>query len=461
MIEEVSNAEENRPPNMRAGHSLFLRSHGYLHALGFLSTLIYGYLCVQSRGVEPVPIFHFFACMGAVWGALVGAFFLYGKGLPKGALIGILIWAALFRIVGIAANPILAEDDYFRFMWDGYRFAVTGDPYQGVPADFLEDETLPASVASIVYDINYPELPTIYGPIMELVFLASYKLAPASLIALKCLFVLFEGLLLFLLSRLLSLRWFLVASWCPLLVFETSFQAHPDVVGVSLMVVAYWAARRQYPWISMLVLGLATCAKPFAVLLWPFIVQERRWFAQGVLLALVLGFVYLPFLLQNSDAGATSLGAMATEWEFNSIGYALLQYLFGDYARLASLTCFAGVYLWLLIRFWHQKKREEVKEPPLDFVYAALFFFSPVINPWYLMWLFPFVLLKPRSWSLVALGVVSLSYATGLNLGDRSLEEFEIPLLVQGLEFGLITAAVIYGVYEGSRKRKSEINHRR
>ena len=128
MIEEVSNAEENRPPNMRAGHSLFLRSHGYLHALGFLSTLIYGYLCVQSRGVESVPIFHFFACMGAVWGALVGAFFLYGKGLPKGALIGILIWAALFRIVGIAANPILAEDDYFRFMWDGYRFAVTGDP---------------------------------------------------------------------------------------------------------------------------------------------------------------------------------------------------------------------------------------------------------------------------------------------------------------------------------------------
>ena len=445
--------------NLRSGkpHASFI----LLHVLGLLSALAYGYLSFQSRGVDSVLVSHFFICMGVAWGALVAAFFLYRKTLPKNALVGFLIWAFVFRVIGIMASPILAEDDYFRFMWDGYRFAETGDPYRGVPADFLEDESLPAPVAAIVYDINYPELPTIYGPVMELVFLASYQLSPASLVVLKCLFVLFEGLLLFLLSRLLSKRWLLVASWCPLLVFETSFQAHPDMIGVSLMVAAVWAAKRRYPWIAMLALGLATCAKPFAVLLWPFIVQERRWFRQGVLLALVISTIYLPFLVQKSDAGSTSLGAMATDWEFNSAGYALLKYPFGEHARLVSLLCFVAVYLFLLIRFWLRKKRETDNEPPLDFVYAALFFFSPVINPWYLLWLFPFALIRPRAWSLITLGVVSLSYATGLNLGDHSLDRFEIPLLVQGIEFGLIATAVAYTLYQEVYKKRIEVSRRR
>ena len=432
----------------------FGKNWGLLHVLGLLSALVYGYLCSRSRGVESVPVSHFFICMGVAWGALFAVFFRYRSALPRAALIGFLVWAFSFRVIGMFASPILAEDDYFRFLWDGYRFAETGDPYRGVPADFMEDESLPDSVASIIYDINYPELPTIYGPIMELVFLASYKLGPANLMVLKGLLILFEGLLLFLLSRFLSTRWLLVAAWCPLLVFETSFQAHPDIIGVSLMVAALWAAMRRYPWLSMLALGLATCSKPFAVLLWPFIVQEQRWFRQGFLLAAVIGVIYLPFVLQSSDAGSTSLGAMATGCEFNSAGYALLKYPFGEHARLVSLALFVAVYLWLLIRFWIRKKSDEMNEAPLDFVYAALFFFSPVINPWYFLWLFPFVMLKPRAWSLIALGVVSLSYATGLNLENGSLEEFEVPLFVQGIEFGLIAMGVAYGAYQKSSENK-------
>lgn len=429
-----------------------------LHGLGVLSAASYGLLCWQSRDVEPVSLTVFYSSLSIAWLAAGGAFLLVRRqasgGSSQGLLVVALLWATLFRLTGLVANPILGEDDYFRFLWDGYRFAETGDPYEGVPADFWDQSEIPEPMASLPFDINYPELPTIYGPVMELVFLAGYLLGPADLLILKGLFVLFEALLLFLLSRFLSQHWLVLAAWCPLLVFETSFQAHPDVIAVALMFAAYWAAQRRYPFLAMVLLAVATCAKPFAVLLWPFIVQERRWFRQGLLLAAVISLIYLPFLLQRSDAGLTSLGAMATGWEFNAAGYSLLKLIVGEWARLAGLALFALFYCGMLKRFWSQNGEHRPGETPLDLIYGVFFLFSPVINAWYLLWLFPFVMLKPRAWSLMALGAVSLSYSTGLNLGDGSLEEFEIPRWVRSLEFGLVILAAGGGMVAMGRRRR-------
>lgn len=425
----------------------------WLHSCGSLSAISYGVLAWRSQGVVPVSLTVFFSCLCLTWTAVIAVFFLLKNSegsLSKATIFTcVLLWATVFRLIGIWANPILAEDDFYRFLWDGYRFAETGDPYTGNPRDFWDDEEVPEPFSFLLYDINYPELPTIYGPVMEVVFLAGYLLEPGSLTILKCLFVVFEGILLFFLSRFLSMRWFAVAAWCPLLVFETSFQAHPDMIGVSLMVAAVWATRRQLPWTGMILLGLATCAKPFAVLLWPFVVEKGRWFRQGVLLAAVIGVIYLPFVVQDSDSGLTSLGAMATGWEFNSSGYALLKSFCGEQARLVSLVGLMATYLYLLRAHWRQQGGGKQS---YDLVYGALFFFSPVLNPWYLFWLLPFAMMNPKAWSLTALAVVSLSYATGLNTGRRALAEFEIVPWVQGLEFGLILAAAAYDIYRSARK---------
>ena len=382
---------------------------------------------------------------------LLLAFVSSKKGLSQLCFPVILFWAVLFRITGILASPMLSEDDYFRFLWDGYRFAETGDPYREIPADFFGDPTVSEQMEEIVYEINYPYLPTIYGPVMEVVFLASYKIAPGDLIVLKVFFVLFEGLLLFLLSRLLSLRWFLVAAWCPLLIFETSFQAHPDLIGISLMVSALFAAKRGYPWLAMLALGLASSAKVFAILLWPFLVRKETWFRQGCLMAGVIALAYLPFVGHQGDAGSTSLEAMATDWEFNAAGYALLKVISAEYARLMSLGIFFFVYVFLLVTFWRKRIKNESERAPLDLVFGAFFLFSPVINPWYLLWLLPFSLLEPRFWSLVAISVVALSYITGLNLEAQDLQDFEIPLNILIAEFSLIFVAMIFDI-RGARR---------
>jgi len=420
----------------------YVKKYGLLHFLGLGSAGIYGALSIESQQVEEVTLTSFFLSWIALCGILLVAAFALRKKVLNLSLPSILFWALSFRLFGVLASPLLSEDDYYRFLWDGYRFAETGDPYRDIPADFFGETAVPEPLSEIVYDINYPYLPTIYGPVMEVIFLASYHIAPGNLMVLKVFFVLFEGLLLFLLSRLLSMRWFLFAAWCPLLIFETSFQAHPDVIGISLMVCAFFAAKKGHPWMAMLALGLASSAKVFAVLIWPFIVKKETWFRQGCLMAAVIGLAYLPFIGHQGDAGSTSLHAMATDWEFNSAVYALFTLFNEEYARLLSLGSFFIIYVLLLVQFWKKKANNLSEKIPLDLVFGSFFLLSPVINAWYLLWLLPFSLMTPRWWSLAALSVVVLSYTTGLNLGSSELNDFEIPVNILILEFGVILAAL-------------------
>jgi hypothetical protein len=70
---------------------------------------------------------------------------------------------------------------------------------------------------------------------------------------------------------------------------------------------------------------------------------------------------------------------------------------------------------------------------------------STTVNPWYLLWLLPFLALRPSLPGLVALAAVTLSYVTGLNLGDPALGNFEHPVWLRPLEYGLVAAALLLG----------------
>ena len=100
---------------------------------------------------------------------------------PLGRL---LCWALAFRLCGLWGVPVF-EDDWFRYLWDGYRFFETGSPYGFAPMQAFADESVPAAFQRILDQINNPHLPTIYGPTTEYAFLFSHMLAPASLTPFK------------------------------------------------------------------------------------------------------------------------------------------------------------------------------------------------------------------------------------------------------------------------------------
>jgi hypothetical protein len=364
----------------------------------------------------------------------------------------------LFLVCGFWATPLM-EDDHFRFLWDGRQFATTGNPYVPPPAGAFGDATVPDRFQDILDQINYPHVPTIYGPICQIGFVIGYWLAPGQLWPWRL--ILFSATLgLMQLSVLLArhgpreprgavessvgcgARSALFVGWCPLLVFETGFNAHPDLLGITFLAAALYAATQKRDWMSGVLCGLAVGAKLFALLLVPFLCRRSRQAWLGFTAALVL--FYAPFWLQGTGADFAGLVTFAKDWEFNSSVYALIRWGFG--ITVAKALCgfvFIAVWLVLFLRWWNRAPAGAV--PPGAAVFAVLFLTAATVNPWYLLWLLPFLALRPSVTGMAALALVSLSYITGLNLGVPMLGNFEHPIWVRPVEYG---AVALVGVIE-------------
>jgi hypothetical protein len=197
-----------------------------------------------------------------------------------------------------------------------------------------------------------------------------------------------------------------------LAVFETSFNAHPDILGIALLLTALIFRQKKALLACAIFCALAVAAKIFALLLVPFLLgrRPRAW----ALFALVLAACYVPFWVRGSLADWAGLRAFAAEWEFNSSLYALARILLGP--SQGKLTCgilFAVFWSALLVRWLASGRDQGQQLPPGATVFAGFLLLSATVNPWYLLWLLPFTALRPTAAALTALAVVNLSYVTG------------------------------------------------
>ena len=403
-------------------------------ACGLVCLTGYAALAWYSRGTTWAPeLPGFFLLLGWVSLPLLVVFVCFYRQpgtLPVGRLI---FWALLFRCCGLFGIPLF-EDDWFRYLWDGYRFAETGTPYGWAPADSFSDPGVPIEFQRILDQVNYPDLSTIYGPVSQYAFLLSYFLKAGSLVPLQLLFIGVDILLIRLLLCAAPAGYVLLYAWCPLVIKEIAFTAHPDGMGACLLLAAVLLRRREYICGATACLALAVGTKILALLLVPFILARtslRAWLTFGALLALL----YLPFLLQGSS-DTTSLAVFAQAWEFNSALYGILTQWLSD--PDAKLLLGSGL-LALGSAYWLRYRRETPGEIPRgDWIYGLFLIAAPVINPWYVLWLLPFAVVYPSFWAWTASWALLLSYITGLNLGDFNLEPFAHPAWVRPLEFGLI-----------------------
>ncbi len=413
---------------------------------GLGCALGYGVLSWSARQSGDPPLILFLGV--AAWAALL-TFGLYAyhrrnpdEAFPLGRLLG---WAIVFRICGLLGGPIY-EDDFYRYLWDAFRFAQEGTPYGAPPEAFFADPGVPARFQRILDQINYPELPTIYGPVTQLVFLLGYGLSPGNIAALQLPLILVDLFAIGLLLRLAPARAVLLYAWCPLVIKEIAFTAHPDGVGVCLLLVAVLLAQRGRMPGAAVCLGLAVGAKVLALLLVPFVLARARPVHWGMFAGTLL-FLYLPFVLQ----GATDLGTLvvfAREWEFNAALFAFLKPWMSNPA--ARATC--GLALACGVAWYHAVYRRSASAavPRGDWIYGGFLALWPVVNAWYLLWLLPFAAIRPSAWAWTASVAVLLSYLTGLNLNDLQMEPFGHPFWVRPVEYGLILTAMMYDL---SRRR--------
>lgn len=365
------------------------------------------------------------------------------EALPIGRLF---FWAIAFRVCGLLGGPIY-EDDFFRYLWDGYRFFQDGTPYGTTPESFFLDAAIPLAFQDILGQINHPDLPTIYGPITQLAFLLSYLLKGGSIIALQSILVAIDLLLVFLLTRLTDTRNVLLYAWCPLVIKEIAFTAHPEGIGICLVIAAVLlTGKKLFTW-SAICLALAVGAKVFALALVPFVLKRAKLKHWLVFLG-TLCLLYLPFVL-HGETEFDSLITFAREWEFNASLFAVISTVLSP-TQTKLILAILGIAIWL---WWFAKfDPRQTKVPRGDHVYGLFLLVVPVINPWYVLWILPFATIYLSRWAWTASIAVLLAYTTGLNLGNLEMQAYAIPWWVTVLEFSAVAIALAWDVKLAQRR---------
>ena len=341
--------------------------------------------------------------------------------------------AALWRIPFLLMPPG-PDDDIHRYLWDGRVQRLGYNPYTVTPAD----PALAGLHTPETRGLNHPELPSPYPAGAQLFFRAVTAIHE-SIFAFKIAFVVCDIAIVALLLHILRRsgqeeHWILAYAWHPLLATDVAGSGHIDIVGVLLLLASAAALGRRWRMIAVIAFALAVAVKFLPIVLTPLYWRRVR-VRDASLAALVFALLYVPFL----KYGRMPIGSLSTyvkSFRFNDPVFSALE-------RVASPQIVAGlaVLVGLLIAAWLLSKAP-VRDTGNDkwaWPMAASLALAPVVYPWYLLWLLPFL----RSTSTLPLMVWTLSILpTYLVWHLRSLgRTWQLPAWVLLLEYGSVAVA--------------------
>ncbi len=230
-------------------------------------------------------------------------------------------------------------------------------------------------------------------------------------------------------------HWVLAYAWHPLLATNVAGSGHIDILGVLLLLVSAAALERRWRMIAAIAFALAVAVKFLPLVLTPLYWRRVR-IRDGLLGALVFGLLYVPFL-QYGRIPTGSLSIYVQRFRFNDPVFATLELI----ADSAHCRCSGGA-----CRSGHRcmaakKGRQHASTDKWAFPMAASLACAPVVYPWYLLWLLPFL----RSPSTLPLTVWTISILpTYLVWHLRSLgQPWPVPGWVLLLEYGSVALAAI------------------
>ena len=302
---------------------------------------------------------------------------------PKRVIIFGLALAGLWHLLFLRMPPG-SDDDIHRYVWDGHVQRLGFNPYVLIPSD-------PALVGLHTAEtraLNHPDLPSPYPPGAQLFFRAVTAIHE-SIFALKVAFVVCDFAIVFVLLDILrwtrqGQHWVLAYAWHPLLATEVAGSGHIDIVGVLLLVVSAAALGRRWRTIAAVAFGLAVAVKLLPIVLLPLYWRRVR-VRDGVLAAIIVGLLYMPFL-SHGRISTGSLGTYAQSFRFNDPVFAVFERLTSPEIALGLAVLFG-----FLAAIWMRRKTTEWSTDAFAWPMAASLLCAPVIYPWYLLWLLPFL----------------------------------------------------------------------
>lgn len=339
------------------------------------------------------------------------------------SLASILALAFFTRLIAIQATPLL-EDDYFRYLWDGLQTVSSLNPYLFAPEYYFDHPDVDGIWLDILFNINYPEIPTIYGPVLQGLFAIAYIISPGNVGAIQALLLIADiSILLLLIQQKVSVRALLIYAVHPLILKEAMASSHPDILigGFVLVALIAWKNNKAI-WVGVC-MAIAVATKISALLVLPFLFmppQNRNYYwtiKSSVAFLIILFFCYLPFLVQG-DSDLKALEVFAKDWKFNPLFYRFTDMYFAEKAKILTMAIFLIYYSGLFF-YWRIYAKHQL--PPVDIAFVLLLIFSSVVNPWYGLWIIAPAIYLKRYILAIGISILMLAYGNSAVLSDSGL----------------------------------------
>jgi alpha-1,6-mannosyltransferase len=407
------------------------------HRLYTLGVILFGSLVFCSRNFTPTgePSFIIPLVIAGVAYLLAIREFLFMPEIPKRVLYFGLALSMLWHFAFLRVQPGL-DDDVRRYVWDGRVQRLGYNPYSVVP----NDPALAGLHTPETHTLNNPEVPSPYPPGAQLFFRAVTAIHESTF-AIKTAFVICDFAIVFVLLDLLRRtgrgeHWVLAYAWHPLLATDVAGSGHVDIVGVLFLLVSAAALIRRWRALAAVSFALAVAVKLLPIVLLPLYWKRVR-VRDGALAAVVFALLYVPFL-NHGHILFGSLGTYVERFRFNDPLFATLE-KFAPPQIVVGLAVLAG----LLAAVWMRRRSAEFSTDTFAWPMAASLLCAPVVYPWYMLWLVPF--LRSASTLPIIIWTVSIIptyYVWRLRTLGRP---WVVPDWILLLEYGsvAITAAII------------------
>ena len=301
---------------------------------------------------------------------------------PRRIVVIGLVLAAVWHIEFLRVPPG-ADDDIHRYVWDGRLQRLGYNPYLVVPSD----PAVKGLHTPETRNLNNPDLSSPYPPGAQLFFRAVTAIQESTF-ALKAVFVVCELAIVFVLLDLLrptqGAHLVLAFAWNPLLAIEVAGSGHIDTVGALSLVVSAAALSRRWRATAAVAFGFAIAVKFLPIVLLPLYWKRVR-IRDAALAAAVVALLYVPFL-NHGRIPIGSLGTYVQSFRFNGPVFAVLHHV-APPQLLVGLAVLVG----LATATWLRTRAPEWSPDSFAWPMAASLLCAPVVFPWYLLWLLPFL----------------------------------------------------------------------
>ncbi|HCI80473.1 MAG TPA: hypothetical protein DHW02_12375 [Ktedonobacter sp.] len=310
----------------------------------------------------------------------------------------ILFGALLFRVMLLPQIPNLSHDSW-RYLWDARVILHGYSPYINAPNNPIYK---PLQDALIYGNSRFRNVPTVYPPVAEYVYVLSYMIAPSNLFFLKLLFVLMDFgtsciIAIVLARRGLDPRRTILYAWCPLPIVEYAINGHVDALTVVLIALVLLVAtspnveKRSMRILLGFLIALATLTKFYPILLLVAVVRRRDYLLVLTCFATII-VCYVPFLILGHGQVLGFFSIYADEQGLNEgVVPLFIQWVISDSLHMSgSITLLVqrGVDVLLAVPIialvFIQRLRERMSIEMAGLILTGLVYaVSPHIFPWY------------------------------------------------------------------------------